>query len=308
MIDPDFFGCSGKLSYQETRMLAAAGGKSDVSGDFSEITSAGRIVTSIDRIHRCARNWDKFARIALNHAFADVLCAGGAPLQAMLSFEFGIDVQATERIECSSAFKRELASRDISLGKCHSAYGSGVTAVTIATLAKAPDKPQPHPRTGRIYLSRPLGAFKLHYLSEMGVEDFGTLVADMLEGERDNAFHDARWEIVTDVSGHGLLGAAFQAAAIHGLDLDLMLSDTSAVAPEVLSIPVDCLQNPISSFEVQLSGIDERAIVLATLRETAGPFLGFAEDDDNPKEQILPGVAIGRYGKGSGRIAISWAE
>lgn len=307
MIDPDFFGCSGKLSYQETRMLAAAGSKSQARGDFSEVESAGRIVTSIDRVHRCARNWDRFARIALNHALADVLCAGGIPIQIMLSFEFGIDVEAAERIECSIAFRRELASRSISLGKCHSSYSSGVTAVTIATLANAPHRPPPHPKSGRIYISRPLGAFKLHYLTEMGVEDFRALVGHVLEGERDEAFHDAPWAMVTDVSGHGLLGAASQAAEIHGLDLDFVLTNMNAIAPEVLSIPVDCLQNPASSFEVHLSGVHERAVMLATLRETAGPFLGFAENDGSDT-RILPGIAIGRYRQGSGKVAVSWAE
>lgn len=308
MIDPDFFGCSGKLSYQETRMLAAAGDRLSASSDFSEVTGVGRIVTSIDRIHRCARDWNRFARIALNHAFADVLCAGGAPIQVMLSFEFGIDAPVAERAECSSAFGRELTARGISLGKCHSSLGSGVTAVTVATLARAHESPQPLLRGGRIYLSRPLGAFKLHYLSEMGVEDFSPQVAEFLERDGSPTFHNAPWAMVTDVSGHGLLGAASQAAAVHDLDMELALSEASAVSPMVLAIAVDCLQNPAPSFGIELSGMDGRALALATLRETAGPFLGFAEGDDDPDGKSLPGIQIGRYWKGSGGISISWTE
>src|SRR3546814_6552145 len=86
MIETDVFGCSAKLPFAETEALAAAGD----GGDFSILRCDGEIATSIDRVHRCARDWGRFARIALNHAFGDVVCAGSAPLQVMLSFEFGV--------------------------------------------------------------------------------------------------------------------------------------------------------------------------------------------------------------------------
>jgi hypothetical protein len=142
----------------------------------------------------------------------------------------------------------------------------------------------------------------------MGTEDFAAQVSQLLESDGNSTFHGAPWAMVTDVSGHGLLGAASQAAELHGLEMDLALSEACAVTPMVLAIPVDCLQNPDSSFGVELSGMDGRAITLATLRETAGPFLGFAEGDDDPDEKSLPGILIGRYVKGSGGISLSWAE
>src|SRR3546814_18817410 len=101
MIEPDFFGCSAKLPFAETEALAAAGD----GGDFSILRCDGEIATSIDRVHRCARDWGRFARIALNHAFGDVVCAGSAPLQVMLSFEFGVDAEGgADTAACSSAF------------------------------------------------------------------------------------------------------------------------------------------------------------------------------------------------------------
>jgi hypothetical protein len=309
MIDPDFFGCSGKLSYDETRALTLASGRPVVTGDFSEIASVGRVVTSVDRVHRCAKDWNLFARIALNHAFGDVVCAGAKPVQAMLSFEFGIDAPASDRGECSSAFARELAARGISLGKCHSGYGSGVTAVTIATLATAPARAQLSLGTGEIYLSRPIGAFKLHYLSEMGVDTATAQPSDLLETHVYEAFHDLPWTHVTDVSGHGLLGAVAQAAAIYGLWIDLTLSAAHAVSPEVLSVPVECLQNPLSSYGVAMADADARATTLVTMRETAGPYLGFIEDGPRDGEVVQPsGLLVGRYRQGTEGIDISWSE
>lgn len=288
-------------------MLVAANGAPAVTGDFSEIVSAGRIVTSIDRIHRCAQAWDQFARIALNHAFADVLCAGGRPIQVMLSFEFGIDISPAERIACSSAFNHELNARGIPLGKCHSGHGAGVTAVTIATLASAPMNTPRVLRQGRIFLSRPIGAAKLLYLSELGDDVAGDNAVTMLEAGPDPSFLNSGWSVVSDVSGHGLLGAAIQIGALHKLRIDLELSATHAISPEVLAVPAECLQNPFSSYGIPADNIDERAVTLATLRETAGPFLGFVEDGDE-LDQRMSGLFVGRYREEGEGIGISWLE
>ena len=75
LICPDYFGCSGKLSFGETQRLARAVGNDQAGSDFSNISAVGEIVSSIDRVHRCTKEWDRFARIALNHAFGDVVCA-----------------------------------------------------------------------------------------------------------------------------------------------------------------------------------------------------------------------------------------
>src|SRR3546814_3306703 len=89
----------------------------------------------------------------------------------MLSCEFGFDAEGgADHAACSSAFADELTTRGIALGKCHSGRTSGVTAVTIAVIAGRPARPTLSLRRGRIYLSRPIGALKLLYLSEMGIE------------------------------------------------------------------------------------------------------------------------------------------
>lgn len=311
MIDPDMFGCSGKLSYNQTRALIAANSGAVSTGDYSELKVAGRIVASVDRVHRCAKDWDLFARIALNHAFADVVCAGGVPLQALLSFEFGIECGHHEWIECSKSFHRELLSRGVSLGKCHSSHGLGVTAVTVATVARAPTAAPPSLRQGAIYISRPIGAMKLLYLTEMGVEVDSGQSRELLKESPSEEFLAHPWNLVTDVSGHGLLGAVAQVATSHGLRVDLELSPTLALTPDVLNVPVECLQNAITSYGFEIPVEDEAALVLATLRETAGPFLGFVDEGGvGPVEgKGQPrGIYVGRYRSGGEGVGISWVE
>lgn len=308
MIEPDFFGCSAKLSFDETSRLASASGAD--AGDFSHVPHRGGFVTSIDRVHRCADDWGLFARIALNHAFGDVVCAGATPIQALLSFEFGLDASVADHAACSAAFVRELFARGVALGKCHSARGSGVTAVTIATLAAAdPAARRPVLREGTIRISRPLGAFKLHYLREMGIGVDAPEALDLLDRIADEEFHKVQWSLVTDVSGHGLLGAVTHLARSQGLAIDLGLSSRHAVSTDVLSVPVECLQNPLASYGVDLGAINAEAIVLMTLRETAGPYLGFVEDgigDELPEGGT--GMVIGRYRRAEWSVGVSWIE
>lgn len=309
MICPDFFGCSGKLSFSETRLLASASGHPDAGTDFSKLVTEGTIVSSIDRVHRCARDWDRFARIALNHAFGDVLCAGATPVQAMLSFEFGIDTPEGEYAACSKAFARELATRGVALGKCHSGRTDGVTAVTIATLAARPSRLTQKLQIGSIYLSRPIGALKLQYLSEIGIEIEAGGTLRLLERPDDDVFHGVSWDLLTDISGHGMLGAVAQVAQDHALEVDLCLAPRHAITPEVLSLPVECLQNLPDSYGFPLNAPDPAAELLATLRETAGPFLGFIEDASvHAYATTELGIPVGRYRRGEWKVDISWTE
>lgn len=308
LICPDFFGCSGKLSFGETRLLALAAGNDEAVGDFSSISAAGEIVSSIDRVHRCAQEWDRFARIALNHAFGDVVCAGAMPVQVMLSFEFGADTISEEHASCSQAFAHELAERGIALGKCHSSKTDGVTAVTIATLASLPSRLTSDLVSGNIYLSRPIGALKIHYLTELGVLPGDNGAAKLLEYPGNGPFLSVPWTLLTDVSGHGLLGAAAQIAEKSQLSIEFELSPALAIAPEVLSLPVDCLQNPLPSYGIPVGVLPPEAEIIATLRETAGPFLGFIEDGAIPDLSAAAGSWIGRYSRGEVRLAVSWKE
>lgn len=309
MIDPDFFGCSSKLPFEETWRLASGEDGRGPAGDYSVSQASGEVVTSIDRVHRCAKDWGSFARIALNHAFGDVICAGAMPIHVMLSFEFGVDTPANERKLCSQAFAAVLKAKGVALGKCHSSLNGGVTAVTISTMAVSPLMRTPVLDRGTICLSRRVGAFKLHYLQQLGIGALGSSVSSILEADPDPDFHSQQWSHLTDVSGHGLIGAVATVARLYGVDVQLELSPAVAIAADVLTTPVECLQNPISSYDVDFDGHPAEAIALLTLRETAGPYLGLLEDSDQATDiAVARGILIGRYRRGKGRIKLSWRE
>lgn len=308
MICPDFFGCSGKLPFSETQTLSLGAHGRSSGGDFSSLVPNGPLATSIDRIHRCARDWDGFARIALNHAFGDVICAGASPVQAMLSFEFGVDAPEEEYAACSLAFVRELARRGVALGKCHSAKSDGITAVTIATIAENPSRLISRLEEGSVYLSRPIGALKLHYLAELKGEIDKSEIQRLLETPNEAEFLSAGWALMTDVSGHGLLGAVTQVAQGHTLDVELSLSAEHAISPEVISQVIECLQNPADSYGFPIDNIHPAAVHLVTLRETAGPFLGFVDDRAARIQPVPPGILLGRYRQGESKVNISWTE
>lgn len=307
MICPDFFGCSGKLTYRDTRKLASAASPNNVGRDFSSLTADGAIASSIDRVHRCAKDWDQFARIAINHAFGDVVCAGATPVQAMISFEFGIDVGDGEETLCSEAFARELAIRGVALGKCHSCRTETVTAVTIATLGANPTRLQAELETGHIYLSRKIGALKAKYLVEIGAEISAPEVPYLLEKPSDETFRGAGWTLLTDVSGHGMLGAVGQIAQAYNLKVELELGPDHAILPEVLLRPVECLQNSLNTYDVPLGSMHPSAEMLITLRETAGPFVGFLEGAA-VECGIETGILIGRYRKGETMVNVEWSS
>src|SRR3546814_13333334 len=96
-------------------------------------------------------------------------------------------------------------------------------------------------------------------------------------------------------------------AVRHRINVEIALSDRLVLSTDVLATPVECLQNPAASFGRPLDGIDPRAVALATLRETAGPFVAFLEAGaGGAQEASRPGLEAGRYGTGRGEVRRNW--
>ena len=105
-----------------------------------------------------------------------------------------------------------------------------------------------------------------------------------------------------------MLGAVAQVAQSYGLGADLCLSPKHAITPAVLSLAVECLQNSLESYGFPIHALHPAAEILATLRETAGPFLGFIEDTSYcSKAAAELGILVGRYHREDWRVNISWA-
>ena len=130
----------------------------------------------------------------------------------------------------------------------------------------------------------------------------------LLEVPDDEDFRSAPWSLMTDVSGHGLLGAAVQVAQGHALKIELNLSADHAIGSVVLTQPAECLQNPADSYGFPISNIHPSAALLVTLRETAGPYLGFIERGSLCAELTAPGILLGHYQKGDWKVGVKWIE
>ena len=309
MIDPDYFGCSSKLSYAELRRVNEEVLPKSVGADFSSLNCEGTTVLSIDRVHRCADDLSLFAKIAVGHVLGDILCAPAIPLHALVAFEFGIDLASSGREELSSAVAAQLRARGIELGKCHSSLGGGATAVTIAIVAAKSAQHLREVREGALILSRGLGLFKLQYLREIGTLEDRAIDLSALGEAPSRSFLELPWVAASDVSGHGLAATLLSLAKRYSLDLDVPLSSRCAASPEVLTNPVECLGNPLSDFDGLDLFVEKGAWPLAGLRETAGPLLALLNDEEGLAPLDLIGaVPIGRYRRGSGRVHISWEE
>lgn len=311
ILDPAQYGCASKLPFHQTFHLAQSASGDGHGGDFSTTLQGGPYAHSIDKIFRCSDSWQTFADIALNHAFGDVLVAGAKPLHVMIAFEFGLETGEADWAAATTAFFAAAEARGIQVGKCHSNLGTGLTAVTIAVCGNDIPPARPAPTEGLIYLSRPIGAFKMHFVAEMGLSD-STAATTLLTDRTWATFPGQRsWAAVSDVSGDGLAGAVVSMAAAYAVDVDLTLTPGTVYSPDVLNVDVGCLINPEASYEnlpfvVQSS----KAWHLARLRETAGPFVAMLNKEDIRQEDVeqASGIVLGTYVEGTGKVRIGWRE
>ncbi|WP_294335861.1 hypothetical protein [uncultured Sphingomonas sp.] len=311
ILDPAQYGCSSKLPFHETLSLAGAAGYKYPAGDFSVTSQIGPYAHSIDKVFRCSANWQVFADIALNHALGDVLVASATPLHVMLAFEFGPDAQEADRRNATAAFFAAARARAVQVGKCHSSVGSGPTAVTIAVCGNRATIEIDAPADGIIYLSRPVGAFKMHFLAEMGLNDCTAATATLSSRPSPSFPKCAKWAALSDVSGDGLAGAVLSIAARFRLDANIALGSEMAFAPDVLRVDVDCLVNPEASYEdLPLTILSSDASHLMRLRETAGPFVGLLNSNQETPEELehLGAMVLGTYVRGTGKVRVEWKD
>ena len=307
MIDPPYFGCSSKLSFDETLRLSS----NVFRGDYSILPGNPAICLSIDRINRCSRDWRTFADIALNHAVGDVEVGNAIPVQILIAFEFGPDADTEEdRAAASLAFQNAADLRGITIGKRHSTIGYGPTAATIAVLGKRPPSHEllALPPTGAVFLSRPLGFFMMHYMFEMGTSTDERYTSE-LRLPRSKGAITQNCLRVTDVSGHGLAGALADLASRDNLDISVELDLPRIAAAEVAHLPIGCLINPPEEYPPSIVFHSSVAAELGGLRETYGPLLALGYEDSRlPPLCDVGTIRIGSFRAGQGKVDIGWRE
>lgn len=311
ILDPAQFGCSSKLPFRETLELSGSRALPSSSGDYSVSRQYGPYAHSIDKVFRCSADWTTYASIALNHALGDIYVSQAIPHHVMFGFQFGPDATVNDREQASKAFFDAAQARSLQVGKCHSNLSLEPTSVTIAVCGSDLPPAAAPPTAGLIFLSRPLGAFKMHFLHEMGVSTCSAATSAIVHSQPMNFFGAVPWGALSDVSGDGLAGALLASTTRLGLDADVALNARSLFASEVHSVDVGCLENPEEAYEgLPIEITSAEAWLIARVKETAGPFIGFANHPDIVAEELerQGAIAIGTFKEGTGKVRIGWGD
>lgn len=307
MICPEFFGCSGKLDFSETRTLANAA-LNNARGDYSSLLD-GKLILSIDRVGRCSKYWQVFAEMALSHVCRDIEAGFGNALQALVCYEFGEDAEEHDRLELTKFLGGAIRERGIEVGKCHSVLVEGVTSLVISVVGLRAGFPQKVAEEGLVWLNRPFGAAKLQYMAEIGTLGRPNEHAVAITAPADVVQFSWVFSVASDVSGHGLAGCLLELSDRLSIEIDISLSPQNAAASEVLNCPITLLENEPGSYGALNLRIDDGARTLALLKETAGPIIALSAEIDRgdrlPLEQA-GWISIGRYSHGPNGVAIRW--
>lgn len=308
MICAETFGCSGKTSYSETRMLAELAGTSAV-GNFTSVPNSN-LIASIDRVSRCTADWTAFAEIAVSHATRDIEVGFGVPAQILACFEFGQDATRDDRTALVAAVSLAASSRQIMLGKCHSAITqSEVTSLVLAVVGETCVEQRRPDHKGQIWINGPIGYAKLLYLEGLKQEpDQGKYISFLTKRLDLRPFSD-RFSVASDISGHGLAGCLSDLAERFSLQIDAVLSQSSAADRAVIDTPVSLLQNDLADYTAV--EIDEFAVCLSLLKETAGSVVALSSGLSRSAMQELESLGwqkIGSFRSASRPlVSIGWS-
>lgn len=307
LIDPEQFGCSGKASMKLTSELSRIAETEHIV-DFSVFPHDDSIVSSIDRINRCSKNWNHFARIAINHAINDIRVAGARPIQAMICFDFSKNTDDIEKYEAIKEFNIEFRNRNVKIGKCHTSINNDHDSVIISITGIIDERnlhvefsDKSETASGYVYLSRKLGHFKLHYMREMGIDPGIPCQTDALTADWLREANYLDWLRLSDISGHGIAATLVGLASSMNVQIDVALSSELAAHPLVLEAPMPCFLNWIGDYRSEAFKCQEEAWPLAGLMETSGPIVGLSM-----KPHIDGAICIGKFAGGGASVSVSW--
>ena len=310
MICAESFGCSGKAPFGETRLFAGIAGLSGL-GDYSRLAGSN-LIFSVDRISRCSSSWKEFAEIAFAHASRDLEVGFGLPVHALVCFEFGEDTQPEDRTELVRSVYDAASSRNIELGKCHSAKTlSDVTSLVIALVGEGSLRPAKPSSRGMVWISGQIGFSKLLYLEGMKQKPNQHPIAKILAKPLNlRRFHE-QFSVLSDVSGHALAGCLCDLAERETVAIEVKLSARLAASPDVLEVPVSLLENSLDDYSCSRLAISNPALRLSLLKETAGPIVAFSAELAECESEELESFGwqnIGSFERATASVSIGWVE
>lgn len=307
MICAEFFGCSGKLDFLATRELVTKAGAKPL-GDFS-ISRSGTVVMSIDRVAECSNNAQLFADIAVAHACRDLEAGFATPTDMLVCFEFEEGTGDQRQVEIVRAIMEAAKKRNIVIGKCHSVFVEGPTSLVFCVCGNRQDISNALPAEGAVWLSHGLGAAKIQYMTEIGTFVGANPHYDKMINSIDTTMLTAKNCVLSDVSGHGLVGTLMDLAERCGISIEVTISPRTAIAREVITEEITLLANEPDAYG-PLVHFDERAKPLALLKETAGPLVALCVSEARQCQELSRAgwTQIGAFKRGQIGARIRWSE
>lgn len=272
-MDPRKVGCGTKIGFESlTKVRDLAG-----LGHFDDATPfecGGVSVTqTIDTIGRFCQSETAFVETSVQHCINDLVAVGSRAEALAASITYGPEYETdTEMAGLVRKLLLACAARNIQLTNLHSLAGN-YSSLTLSAIGPKCER-EDIGLTGPIFLSRPIGNFKMGVLREAeainGSLWFAAARANPLSRKPTGV------QIMTDVTGFGLAGSLLAVARRLGLRCDVALTREHAVDPDVVGLPFQCMTEDLRN-EIGLSFNNERARQIGSCRELCGPFIMLAE-------------------------------
>lgn len=305
ILDPDNIGCGRKLPYGDLSKLqdyvVENFPEAEIGRDASTHTASSNVLgeaCSIDRTVRFCMDDQIFVQAAICHASNDVVAAMAKPSFASISIGFSpLDIENGRHFSVSHALFRILPQLGIKVGKLHSFLDteSNITIGVQGAIERVGDLDG---NCGSIYLSKPIGALKAVYLSNLRGEK---IQVDAIQAI--TAASDFLLPIMvalkigaTDVSGFGLIHAVDQYMRGSRIKGAINLEDVLTVDASISETGVECLDRGIG-YAPKFLAVENAAIAsVGVLSEVNGPLVLFVPRVADAEFREWKSVSIHRIG------------
>lgn len=277
-IDLPRVGCGQKIPQSFLAIAAGLIGRdSTTDASFHYLPDGSGVLISIDKVGRFSEDLETFVRLSVRHCVGDILAERGLPIAASVCIEAGPEIASPEELaELTALLRLSCDEHGLQLGNLHS-IRSEYTALTISVLgAASPQRIAAPPRTGSVYLTGRLGAFKSILLHEVEGRSIDKVVAEVVD-RRVRSWPESLFT-ASDVTGFGLSGTLYNISQRHGIRISVDLSPSICISEEVFQVPMACTDSKSGCWELPDSLVGGGRIVM-NCTELAGPFVALCSDN-----------------------------
>lgn len=270
-------GCGQKIPQDILQQCAKLLGREAVTDASHHLLPAGNgILVSIDKVGRFTTDIDVFTQLAIRHCIGDILAEQGLPIIATACIEAGPEISTPEHLaELTSSLRQSCQIHSLELGNLHS-IRSDYTSLTISIVGTRTTPPLVSPpRSGRLYLTGRLGAFKNILINEMDGIGIEEIVAELTQ--RRIVSWPKPLFAASDVTGFGLSGTLFNVSQRYGISIVAQLSPAVCISEDVFLVRMSCTDSKGGCWEFPETTSDCGKIVM-NCTELAGPFVMLCDE------------------------------